>query len=488
MSNNPDGNPTDDQGKPKKGPKLFRPGETPKEEDKSKAEAPVKPKLFRPGETLSPAAPPAAPTPEPSVLKPKLFRPTEAEPPKTVIPSAEPSAKPKLFRPTESSPTPSPAVPPMAPSLSPVEPPKSKPRIMIPSVPSPQASAPKPIAEPESPKPKIIIPKEIPPQPTIPKMEEKIPEPIPKIEAIPEPEPEAISEPVIQKAPAIKVEPSKSAPKVSSKEEKKKVEKSALLSMATKTDEPKIEPKQEAKRGKKEEPEIKKGEKAKEGKKETTLDKTGKLIREQLYEEVDVRLMWYRAILAGFLATLSMIIISYLIYCFTDDSILTRTYIFTIYSNGNVMNEVIGIWTVTYTPITAFNSLVEDWLDNWYLHFAPTIFASVFIGGMVKNVKYSLLGVFFFFFFSMILPFIFLVFLPVFNVMDPSSVDGGLISAYPTVIANFTTVSTYFSGLTHCIFLGWTVQGSIELALLATPFTMIFAIIFSIVSKIFSKD
>ena len=101
---------------------------------------------------------------------------------------------------------------------------------------------------------------------------------------------------------------------------------------------------------------------------------------EQLFAETDVREMWYKSIVAGFIGSCSMVFISYLIYCFTSSSILEWTFIFTAYSNGNVFNEFVGLWTATFTPISGFNSFLPKWLNDWYLYLAPTLVASLIVG------------------------------------------------------------------------------------------------------------
>ena len=211
-------------------------------------------------------------------------------------------------------------------------------------------------------------------------------------------------------------------------------------------------------------------------------------LREQLFAETDVREMWYKSIVAGFIGSCSMVFISYLIYCFTSSSILERTFIFTAYSNGNVFNEFVGLWTATFTPISGFNSFLPKWLNDWYLYLAPTLVASLIVGGYVKNIKYSLLGVVFFVFFSILIPFIFLEVLPVFNLLDPSAIDGGLLSAYPGVVNGLWLIPAWVASITHSIFVGSCTGGALELGLFMLPFTFVFAIVFSILSRIFTKE
>ena len=213
-----------------------------------------------------------------------------------------------------------------------------------------------------------------------------------------------------------------------------------------------------------------------------------KIIRENLSAEIDVREYWYKAISAGFIASIFMVIVGYLLYCFTDDTILSRTAIFTAYSNGNVFNEVMGMYTVTYTPITALEGIVPDWSDDWYLHLMPTLFAAVLMGGIVKKTKYVILSAGFFIFFGIILPFAYLTILPVFDLLDPSSVDGSLLSAYPTVIESLWLVPRWIADNTHSVFVGWCVGGAIELGLFAMVFAIVLGWVFGILSRLFTRN
>jgi hypothetical protein len=232
---------------------------------------------------------------------------------------------------------------------------------------------------------------------------------------------------------------------------------------------------------------------AKPSKKETkkskeNIPKATKGIRELLFEETDVRAMWYKSIIAGLVGCLSMVFIAYLIYCFSSKSILSLTTVFSVYSNGNVFNEFVGLWTATFTPISGLNSFVPGWLNDWYLYLAPVVVAALIIGVSVKNLKYSFLGVIFFIFFSILIPLIFLFILPMFNLLDPSSIDGGLIAAYPSVVSGLWSLPQWVMNISHSVFLGWNVAGGIELGLFALPFTLVFSIIFSIFARFRSKD
>ncbi len=212
-------------------------------------------------------------------------------------------------------------------------------------------------------------------------------------------------------------------------------------------------------------------------------------LREQLFAETDVREMWYKSIVAGFIGSCSMVFISYLIYCFTSSSILERTFIFTAYSNGNVFNEFVGLWTATFTPISGFNSFLPKWLNDWYLYLAPTLVASLIVGGYVKNIKYSLLGVVFFVFFSILIPFIFL---EVTTCVQPVGFQALLMEvSYPRIrglLMVLWLIPAWVASITHSIFVGWCTGGALELGLFMLPFTFVFAIVFSILSRIFTKE
>jgi hypothetical protein len=463
----------------KKGPKLFRPGQTPKEDEENSKDKPKKPKLFSPGAAKPSPESDSEKKPALKPVKPKLFSPGGSKPP--TAPKATDSEGPKPKKPKLFSPG---AAKPSLPSEAGEKP--SKPKLF-----SPKKKTPTPILEPEpvkTPTP-VKAPKPVKVKPKLFSSKQKA--------EIPKEEPEEISDEIPDDPiPEIKLE----------KRGNKKVAKASDLMKMMPARASKKEDKKEKAAGKKKKsvtasdlaktvgrkktsrPDRKKIVRSKRVPKKDQDSGSKGIVREQLTGTIDVREMIYKAMTAGFIACISMMFIAYIIYCFEDSSFFTRTLIFTAYSQGNVMNEAIGLWTVAYTPVSAYTSLDADWLDSWYIHLAPTMVASLIIGMQVKNLKFSLLGVFFFIMFAVILPAVFLVLLPVFGIVDPSSIDAGLISAFPSVVDNWTGAQAVISEGTSSIFFAWCFGGAFELGLIASIFVIPFSVIFAILKAVFGKS
>jgi hypothetical protein len=450
----------------KKGPKLFRPGQIPSDSEKEKDEKqPGAPKLFKPGAS-TPPSPAQAPSLEPEKpAAPKMFKPTAAPytpPAKSTAPTPitppepEKPAAPKLFRPSVPSPAAAPEPPKTLISLEPIKrdptpaaAPPMAPKIE-PSTPKLFRATPSPVPEPTPTAAPRMAPASAPPSVT--------PSAAPKLmkAAPPEPTPAPPTQVMPPGLPQAKKTPKPEKPR-------KRGESAAQGDIAFK-EKPK--------------------EKERAAKKQAS---SRSFIREELFAEVDVREMWYKSILAGFLACSSMVFIAYIVYAFNGDSFFNRTNIFSAYSNGNVVNEFVSLWAVTFTPVSSFRYLDPEWLDSWYIHLAPTIFAALLIGMQVRNLKYSFLALIFFVMFAVLIPMAYLIIFPVFELVDPSAVDAGLISAFPAVTRNWSGYLTTIAEGTSSIFFAWCVGGAFELALVAVIFIIPFSIIFTVLHMVFGK-
>ena len=55
----------------------------------------------------------------------------------------------------------------------------------------------------------------------------------------------------------------------------------------------------------------------------------------------------------------------------TDDSILFVGAMFDKLSMGNGFNGLMGVWCLSFTPLTSLDVLVPNWQDNWYYFLIP---------------------------------------------------------------------------------------------------------------------
>ena len=207
-----------------------------------------------------------------------------------------------------------------------------------------------------------------------------------------------------------------------------------------------------------------------------------------LADTIDVRQMWYKSIVSGIIASIMLLLFSYFFYAFKLGSFFDRTFIFTYYSQGKPINEIIGLWAVTYTPISSFSVLNPDWIDDWVRYLGPTILSAVIIGGMTKNVRYALLGCFFFGFAGIMFTFTFMSILPLFGIVDTATIDAGIIAAFPNVIDSFNGFYTWVLRTTNSVYFGWSFAGSLELALFSIIVAVPASIVASILNSLFEKE
>ena len=206
-----------------------------------------------------------------------------------------------------------------------------------------------------------------------------------------------------------------------------------------------------------------------------------------LFDIEDSKERMGKAIIGSFLAVLSILFIQYLIYCLEDNALLSMTNVFTYYSHGEMSNEILGLWAVSFTPISSLGTIAPEWFNDWILFIAPAMIAGLCIAVKTKSVKWSLVGGLFFILWGILLPMIFVYILPIFGIVDPTSVNSGLISAYSGVYEGFNPFYLSIINLFQSVFMGWCIAGSIELAGLAVIFAIPFSLIFGILQKLFQK-
>jgi hypothetical protein len=210
---------------------------------------------------------------------------------------------------------------------------------------------------------------------------------------------------------------------------------------------------------------------------------SGGFIRAQLYDEIDVRKYWYRAIGSGFMACVSMVFIAYLISCFSDASLLARTFIFTPYSHDNVMNEFLGLWAVTFTPFSKISLMDPNWGEDALMYMLPTILGALFIALNTKHPLYAIIGTGFFAFFSLVIPFGLLMTLPALGFMDPSSVDAGLLSAFSPVIDSWGVLTTGIAQWTRSLFIGFCFSGVLEISIVMVLIAILLSSVFFVLKR-----
>ncbi len=86
------------------------------------------------------------------------------------------------------------------------------------------------------------------------------------------------------------------------------------------------------------------------------------------------------------------------------------------------------------------------------------------------------------------LAFTFMSVLPFFGVMDPTTIDAGLIATFPDVIEQFNSVYTWIYLTSNSVYFGWSVAGSIELGLFAILVAVPSSIVANIISSLFEKE
>ncbi|MHA1340471.1 MAG: hypothetical protein ACTSRZ_09610 [Promethearchaeota archaeon] len=206
-----------------------------------------------------------------------------------------------------------------------------------------------------------------------------------------------------------------------------------------------------------------------------------------IFDVKDNKEMLKKAIKGAFFGVCSILIINYLIFCLEDESLLARTTIFTSYSQGSIYNEVLGLWAVSFTPISSLSVIVPDWFENFYIYLASPIIAGFFIALNVKSVKWALVGGIFFIVWSVLLSMVFILILPWFGIVDPASINASLISAFSDVYNSFNAFYLSLVSITNSVFLGWSIAGSIELAGVATVIALPLSLLFGVLQALFSK-
>ncbi|GAB4324298.1 MAG: hypothetical protein Kow0069_29840 [Promethearchaeota archaeon] len=203
----------------------------------------------------------------------------------------------------------------------------------------------------------------------------------------------------------------------------------------------------------------------------------------------DVRKQFRNAIGGGFLAVLAIFVINYALSFFEDNFISEYVQTFEVYSAGQGVNEVLGFWGMSFTPISALNVLNPTWVDDWIVYLAPPLVAGLVIALATRSLKYCLIGSLWFVVWGMVLPLVFVFVLPLFGsisffeAVNPMSLNGALISVFQDVLASNGLV-VVFKEMTSSPYLGWVMAGTLEIGGIVTLFSLPFGAIFSLLKVI----
>ncbi|MHA1732704.1 MAG: hypothetical protein ACTSU5_12235 [Promethearchaeota archaeon] len=203
----------------------------------------------------------------------------------------------------------------------------------------------------------------------------------------------------------------------------------------------------------------------------------------------DVRKQWRDAIVGAFIAVILVFVINYVVSYFEDNALTGYIQLMEVYSGGQGINEVLGFWALSFTPISALNQVAPTWMDNWYLYLAPILVAGIVIAISTKSFKYSMIGGIWFILWAIILPLTFVIILPLFSgisfmeTVNPMSVNAMLISIFQDTLAT-NQIVTFFKILTGSPFLGWCFGGALELGAVVILFAIPFGAIFSILKSV----
>ncbi len=208
--------------------------------------------------------------------------------------------------------------------------------------------------------------------------------------------------------------------------------------------------------------------------------------KERLIHDIeDTREKLTKTMRASFFSVLSIFFIAYIISCIDGilylNSPITNSKPFENYSQGLILNEILGVWILAFTPITSFNDITSSWLEALPVFLGPTIFAAIILAIKTKSVKWTVIGGFFFMVWGILFALVFAYILPIFNLVSITSINGAIITAYGNVYVTFNPIYRWIcDGLFSSVFVGWCVAGSIELGLAAMGIALIVSFIFDL--------
>jgi hypothetical protein len=172
-----------------------------------------------------------------------------------------------------------------------------------------------------------------------------------------------------------------------------------------------------------------------------------------------------RAVGSGFLGVLAVVCWTYVLWGIAqDDNILHAGAMIDQLSMGNPFNALLGVWSLSFTPLTSINYIIPNWGDIFYYTLIPLLIAGILIGVITKRLKLAILGGLFFIFWGIVLPVLSVFILPIIGLFDPTLVDSVLIGilAGPLSEWNYDWLMPIFG---NNLFVSWSAAGAIEVGL-----------------------
>jgi len=190
-----------------------------------------------------------------------------------------------------------------------------------------------------------------------------------------------------------------------------------------------------------------------------------------------------RAAGSGLLGVLAVTAVTYVFWgILTSDSILYAGTMIDFLSMGNMVNGMMGVWALSFTPLTSISVIIPNWTDIWYWTLVPLLLSGLLMALLCKRIKIGLLGGVFFIFWGFVIPMFGVFILGVFGITDPVILDSALsgILGEPMSSWNYDWLMPFFS---NNIFISWSAAGAIEAGLIVTGITVLFTALIQLVSK-----
>ena len=190
-----------------------------------------------------------------------------------------------------------------------------------------------------------------------------------------------------------------------------------------------------------------------------------------------------RAAGGGLLGVFTVVALTYVLWgIITEESLLYAGAMIDTLSMGDGFNSLLGVWALSFSPLTSLNDLYPNWMDIWYYILIPIIIAGLVMALITKRISTSILGGVFFIFWGITLPILFVYVLPVFGIGDPPLINSILYG-----ILNETIENWLYGGLFDLtgenLFLSWIIAGTIEYSIIVILVSLPFSAIIQIISK-----
>jgi len=190
-----------------------------------------------------------------------------------------------------------------------------------------------------------------------------------------------------------------------------------------------------------------------------------------------------RAAGSGLLGVLAVTAITYVFWgILTSDSILYAGAMIDFLSMGNTVNGMMGVWALSFTPLTSISVIMPNWADIWYWTLIPLLLSGLLMALLCKRIKIALLGGVFFIFWGFVIPVLGVFILGVFGIADPVILDSALLGILgePMSSWNYGWIMPFFN---NNIFISWSGAGAIELGLIVMGFAVLFSAPIQALSK-----